>query len=54
MYVTSNEHLTSSTEGHIISGSPKPRGDLSANTPDDIDVLNSVIHFSSSEPRDEN
>lgn len=51
---TSKEHLTSSTVGHIIRGSPRPRGILSSANPDDIEVASSVIHFSSSEPREEN
>lgn len=51
---TSKEHLTSSTVGHIISGSPGPRGVLSSDKPDDIEDASSAIHFSSNEPRDEN
>lgn len=51
---TSNEHLTSSTVGHIIRGSPKPRGTLSVETPEDIEDASSDIHFSSKEPREEN
>ena len=51
---TSKEHLTSSTVGHIISGSPGPRGVLSSDKPDDNDEANSDIHFSSKEPREEN
>lgn len=53
-YNTSSEHLTSSTEGHIINGSPTPSGFWSSDTPDDIDDASSVIHFSSNEPSDEN
>lgn len=53
-YSTSKEHLTSSTEGHTISGSPRPRGILSSETPDDIENASSAIHFSSKEPSDEN
>lgn len=52
--ITSKEHLTSSTVGHIINGSPKPRGFLSSETPDDIENASSAIHFSSKEPREEN
>lgn len=51
---TSKEHLTSSTVGHIISGSPIPSGVLSSDKPDDIEHFSSAIHFSSNEPRDEN
>lgn len=51
---TSREHLTSSTVGHTISGSPRPRGVLSVEEPDDSDAANSAIHFSSSDPREEN
>jgi len=51
---TSKEHLTSSTVGHIIWGSPIPRGVLSLERPADIDDASSVIHFSSKEPREEN
>lgn len=52
--ITSKEHLTSSTVGHIINGSPKPKGILSSDTPDDIENANSAIHFSSKEPSEEN
>lgn len=51
---TSNEHLTSSTVGHIIRGSPEPKGTLSFETPEDIEDASSDIHFSSKEPREEN
>ena len=54
LLITSKEHLTSSTVGHIIRGSPRPRGVLSSDNPDDIEVASSVIHFSSREPREEN
>ncbi|KAJ0955741.1 hypothetical protein HanPSC8_Chr01g0006351 [Helianthus annuus] len=48
------EHLISSTVGHTIKGSPRPKGFLSSDTPADIENANSAIHFSSREPRDEN
>lgn len=51
---TSKEHLTSSTVGHTISGSPIPSGVLSSEKPDDIEDDSSAIHFSSKEPREEN
>lgn len=51
---TSKEHLTSSTVGHIIWGTPRPRGVLSSAYPDDIEMASSFIHFSSKEPREEN
>lgn len=51
---TSKEHLTSSTVGHTISGSPRPSGVLSSEKPEDIEDDSSVIHFSSKEPREEN
>lgn len=51
---TSKEFRTSSTVGHIISGSPCPRGSLSSEQPADIEAASSAIHFSSNEPREEN
>lgn len=52
--ITSKEHLTSSTVGQIIIAFPRPKGDLSSDSPDDIEDANSFIHFSSKEPSDEN
>lgn len=52
--VTSMEHLTSSTDGHIIKGFPVPKGFLSSVIPADIEDASSVIHFSSNEPNEEN
>lgn len=51
---TSMEHLTSSTVGQIMWGFPIPSGDLSLETPEDMDTVNSDSHFSSREPREEN
>ena len=51
--ITSKEHRTSSTVGQIIIAFPRPKG-LSSDSPDDIEVANSFIHFSSKEPSDEN
>lgn len=52
--ITSKEHLTSSTVGHIIKGFPRPRGFFSSVTPADIEAVSSAIHFSSKEPNEEN
>jgi hypothetical protein len=51
---TSIEHLTSSTVGQIISGFPIPSGDPSSDLPADNEYANSLIHFSSSDPKEEN
>lgn len=51
---TSIEHLTSSTVGQIMRGFPMPSGDLSLETPDDMEIASSDNHFSSREPREEN
>lgn len=54
LILTSKEHLTSSTVGNIIRGFPMPSGALSSEIPADIEDVSSPIHFSSSEPREEN
>jgi hypothetical protein len=54
MGYTSIEHLTSSTVGQTISGLPIPNGDPSSALPADNEHANSLIHFSSSEPKEEN
>lgn len=52
--ITSNEHLTSSTDGHTIKGFPRPNDLLSSVVPADIEDASSPIHFSSNEPNEEN
>jgi hypothetical protein len=52
--LTSIEQRTSSTVGQTISGFPIPSCDPSSDLPADSEHANSLIHFSSSDPKEEN